>query len=318
MPFQGCGRRCVYCDQRTITGAGDASLSLENVAKTLASRDEAVELCFFGGSFARQSRKKMVAYLETIHLAPAGSKITFSSYPGDFVGSEGAERIELLKGYPIATIELGVPSLDSGVLRACGRDDDIEEIVSAICALREAGFHLGIQIMIGLPGQVYGSALADLQQLAKLKGRERWDLRIYPCLVLQNTELQGLYEGGLFSPLPLEEAVLEAGELLLEAEKLCFTVVRVGLLESASLKKSVVAGPYHPAFGELAYAEKTARRLCSETPQGPWEIPEKTLSQLLGHRAGGLKRMAALSSLSLDETKKRIKRTDRENKLHPM
>lgn len=252
----------------------------------------------------------MTGYLDTVRLAPPGSKITFSSYPGDFTGPKGAERIELLGDYPIATIELGVPSLDPLVLRACGRDDDIEEFVSAIRALQSAAFHLGIQIMIGLPGQSYGSALADLRRIAELKNDSRWDLRIYPCLVLRGTELQNLYERGLFSPLSLEEAVRESGELLIEADALGFTVVRVGLLESASLKESVVAGPYHPAFGELAYAEKTARLLCSKIPRGPWKIPEKTLAQLRGHGARGLKRMAELASLSLDETKKRVTRID--------
>lgn len=312
IPFQGCGRRCVYCDQGAITGAS-GEISPEMIEKTLATRKEPVELCFFGGSFARLPEGTLTELLDTIHTAPGGSKITFSSYPGDFAGPEGERRVELLKSYPIGTIELGIPSLDPNVLRACGRDDDIGEIVSAVARLRSAGFHLGVQIMIGLPGQEHGGALGDLRELAVLKGKESWDLRIYPCLVLRGTALQNLYESGDFAPLSLEDAVRQAGELLLEAEALGFIVVRAGLLESSSLRDSVVAGPYHPAFGELARAEKLVLRLHGSQPHGPWRIPEKSISLLTGHGGRGLKRIAEISKISVGKAKKKIIRISEYN-----
>lgn len=305
IPFQGCGRRCVYCDQNAITGTSD-EISIDTIKKTLATCAEPVELCFFGGSFARLPEDKLTEHLDAIYTAPHGSKITFSSYPGDFTGRDGKRRIELLKSYPIGTIELGVPSLDPSVLRACRRDDDPGEIISSVCALRDAGFHLGIQIMIGLPGQKRGASLVDLRKLAALKGEAVWDLRIYPCLVLRATELQNLYKEGDFKPLSLEDAIRETGELLFEAEELGFTAIRVGLLESPILKNSVAAGPYHPAFGEFAHAEKLALRLCSVHPHGPWEIRAKNISLLTGHKEYGLRRIADLSALSIEEARKKI------------
>lgn len=307
LPFQGCDRRCVYCDQRVITGNTE-EISPEAVEKVLVVQRERVELCFFGGSFARLPWEKWIGLLDTIEKAPTGSKISFSSYPGDFTGTSGEKRIELLKTRPIGTIELGVPSLDPTVLRACGRGDDPREILAVISRLKEAGFHLGVQIMIGLPGQRPGRALEDLRALAAANGETSMELRIYPCLVLRGTELQSLYENGDFEPLSLKDAIREAGALLLEAEALGLTVLRVGLLESETLKSSIVAGPYHPAFGELAHAEKLALRLCSESPHGPWELSEKGFSQLMGHGGRGLDRMSEISSLSPEEVRKRIVR----------
>jgi len=300
IPFQGCGRRCVYCDQSAITGAG-GDLPPDVVSSCLASQRAPVELCFFGGSFARLERKLMVSYLDTVRRAPPGSAVTFSSYPGDFAGEAGGRLLNELKKYPIGVIELGVPSLDPKVLRACGRDDDPEMIKKAIAAVRDSGFRIGAQIMTGLPRQTFESARSGVESLAAIMntagGNGGWDLRIYPCLVLRGTELAEMYKRGEFSPLSLEEAVRGAGELLRDAERAGFRAIRVGLLESSSLREAVVAGPYHPAFGELALSEKLALQLALENPSGPWEIGAKRISQLTGHGRRGINRLSELTGI---------------------
>lgn len=321
IPFQGCSRRCVYCDQGAITGVSAHSECLrpDTIRQTLAAAENAVEICFFGGSFARLPEGQLIALLDLVRAAPRGSKITFSSYPGDFTGAEGQRRLRLLKSYPIGTIELGVPSLDPDVLRACGRDDDPSEIVQAIASLDASGFHLGVQIMIGLPGQESGSSLRCLRTLAALKGEKKWDLRVYPCLVLRGTKLQNLYDEGRFTPLLPEDAVRQAGRLLLEAETLGFTVTRVGLLNSPSLEDSVIAGPYHPAFGELARGEELVLRLLADNPDGPWKIPGTHISRLTGHGGRGLMRLAELSGISAEKARGKIIRTGVEqNKPRPL
>jgi histone acetyltransferase (RNA polymerase elongator complex component) len=248
-----------------------------------------------------------MSYMDTIRFAPEGSRITFSSYPGDFEGDIGALVLEKLKKYPIGTIELGLPSLDPVVLRRCGRDDDPEKIKETIIALRDAGFRLGAQIMIGLPGQTAESSMLDVETIASLMTGARgktWDLRIYPCLVLRGTELESLYRTGQYVPLTLEEAVRQTGALLLYSESLGFKAIRVGLLESDALRESVIAGPYHQAFGELALSEKLALDLSSKVSrkgqkdsQKPWEIDPKKISQLTGHGGRGINRLAELTKI---------------------
>jgi hypothetical protein len=100
----------------------------------------------------------------------------------------------------------------------------------------------------------------------------------------------------------LDEAARMSGKLLLEAERLGFNVIRVGLLESPSLRKAVLAGPYHPAFGELALSEKTALSLFAQNPEGPWTIEAKNISHLTGHGARGIKRLAELAGMTEKET----------------
>jgi histone acetyltransferase (RNA polymerase elongator complex component) len=244
----------------------------------------------------------MIGFLDAVRSAPSGSVITFSSYPGDFDGEYGLDTISILKQYPIATIELGIPSMDSAILEKCGRGGDSESVKSAVTRLRDNSFHLGVQMMIGLPGQTADGVISDMNALASLMpDGGKWDFRLYPCLVLEGTELEAMYRRGEYLPAGLDEAVRMSGKILLEAERLGFNVIRVGLLESSGLKKSVLAGPYHPAFGELALSEKTALTLFAENPKGPWTIETKNISRLTGHGARGIKRLAELAGMTEKE-----------------
>ena len=307
IPGLGCGRRCVYCDQRAITRDAGAVATPEDVRRVVASIGVPVELCFFGGSFARVGAPLMREFLDAIRLGKAGSAVTFSSYPGDFDGESGRDVIRILKNYPIATIELGIPSLDPAVLSACRRDDDAGMIIRSVKRLRDSGFHVGVQMMIGLPRQTEASVLSDVASLAGLMlDSAGWDFRLYPCLVLEGTELEAMYRRGDYVPLELEEAVRSAGRALTAAERNGFSVIRVGLLESAGLRKSVVAGPYHPAFGELAMSERRALSLFEASPSGPWEIPSRAISQLTGHGGRGIRRLAELAGITFSEARERL------------
>ncbi|MDR1472130.1 MAG: radical SAM protein [Synergistaceae bacterium] len=299
IPFRGCARRCVYCDQRVITqdASGGAPVSPDVVRRELSGASGALELCFFGGSFAKLERGEMTELLRAVESAPNGSVVTFSSYPGDFEGTDGAALIDVLRGFPIGTIELGVPSLDPHVLARCGRQDDPGGIKRVLTLLRDEGFRLGVQTMIGLPGQTFESAMSDIEELGRVMAGGAWDLRLYPCLVLRGTELESMSRRGGYSPLGLEDAARQSGALLRAAEAMGFNVIRVGLQDSPTLKRSVVGGPYHPAFGELALSEKLALELFEKNPRGPWRVEPYKISQLKGHGARGARRLAELASI---------------------
>lgn len=303
IPFQGCTRRCAYCDQRAITGAGRgvSPISPEIVRLDMSNVKQPVELCFFGGSFARLPEDEMRAYLGAAYTAPDGSVVTFSSYPGDFEGERGENLVKILREYPIGTIELGIPSLDPLVLRACGRDDDPDAVKNSILLLRNAGFHIGVQIMTGLPEQTPESSLRDVEAIAALMPWDaKWHLRIYPCLVLRDTLLEKMFSAEEYAPQSLESAVRLAGLILKRAESLGFVPIRVGLLESESLRSSIIAGPYHPAFGELAFSELLVLDLLEENPSGPWTISKNKVSWLTGHKKHGLKRLAELTGIDVN------------------
>ena len=303
LPFGGCRGRCVYCHQQTITGVLEVP-SPDYVRSVLAELKEPREVCFFGGSFCRFGRDTVKAYLDAVaECAPAGSRIRFSTYPSDL--RDDSLRA-LVRGYPVACVELGVPSLDRLVLSACRREADPDEILADLAILRNDSFYTGVQMMIGLPGQTPASSLADLEKIACVKGPLVWDLRLYPCLVIENTDLCLMMERGEFAPLTVEEAVLWGGEFLDRALSLGFNPIRVGLQETESLAVSVRGGPHHPALGELIMSEALARRLVRQSPHGPWCTPASATSKLTGHGRFGLSRLSVLSGLSLAETLQKL------------
>lgn len=301
LPMASCPHRCIYCDQNSITGTVVAP-SPEDVAEQLSMEEDALEVCFFGGSFTCLPKERLEAYIEAFLKAPFGSRLRFSTHPLCI----NRATLSLFDSLPLASIELGISSLDDAVLSTCRRGYNGQRAVEAIKEILNCSYPLGLQLMIGLPGQSEESSMRDLEKLAQLKGARDMELRIYPCLVIEGTPLAGMVRSGLYVPLSLEECVHWAGRLLQRARNMGFTILRVGLLETISLAKSVIGGPYYPALGELARAEALALELTGLSRSGPWVIPSTSTSLLLGHKKFGLRRLAQMAGMDPDMAKKLI------------
>ncbi|MDO4952592.1 MAG: radical SAM protein, partial [Synergistaceae bacterium] len=282
------------------------------VRSALAELDEPREVCFFGGSFLRFPYETIRGYLNAAaEAAPKGSTIRFSTYPNDL---DSENICLLLKNYPVSRIELGIQSLDATVLRACKRDLNPNELLASVKRAAEKGFPLGVQLMIGLPSQTVESSLDDLKRLAEIKGSGVWDLRIYPCLVIEGTELAEMFADGRYTPLSVEQAVEWGGRLLAAAEGLNFNVIRVGLQETDSLARSVAGGPHHPALGELIMADAAVLRLLKTSQDGPWTEDSKNISKFTGHGSFGYRLLAERSGRSVDEVRRLLSFTASEKK----
>lgn len=301
LAMQSCPRRCIYCHQGEITGTFRIP-SPKDVKAAAASATEPVEICFFGGSFTCLQPDRQKAYLDGVLKAPRGSTVRLSTHPECLSPSVLAS----LASYPVSMVELGISSLDDQVLSVCNRGYSGAEALSALEIVLDAGFHGGAQMMIGLPGQSEESSFDDLRRLGEVRKTRRLTLRIYPCLVLRNTPLEELYLNGNYVPLDVDAAALWSGRLLVLARELGIPVQRVGLQESAALGRSIVAGPHHPAFGELARSAGLALTLAAGASSGPWQVPQRTMSLLTGHRRYGLRLLAGLAGLSPEETARRV------------
>ena len=278
--------------------------SPEYVSSVLKELDGPREVCFFGGSFCRFGRSTIKEYLDSVaNNAPEGSRIRFSTYPGDL--AERSMR-DLIRRYPIACIELGIPSLDPAVLSLCKREADPGIILADIKTIMDEGLPLGVQIMIGLPGQTMESSLADIRKLADSKGPLSWDLRLYPCLVLESTELETMMREGKYSPLPLDQAIEWGGIVLDSALSLGFYPIRIGLQESELLASKVRGGPHHPALGEMIASEALVRKLIKNNWTGPWVVPDEHLSKFTGHGCFGLRRLAEFAGSTTDAVSEKL------------
>ncbi|MBN2373581.1 radical SAM protein [bacterium] len=258
IPHQGCPHQCVFCDQKTITGS-DSRVSVEEITSKIevfaTSQTDACggdirkEVAFYGGSFTALSHDMQRSLLEpACYALKKGylNGIRLSTRP-DYCDYKD---IQLLKENMVETVELGVQSMDTEVLRLSGRGHTPEESIRAMNVLKSEGFITGMQLMPGLPGEDHISFNHTIRQAIKLKPDF---VRLYPTVVIKGTKLEKLYADGSYKPLSMEDAVHLCSEGTRLLRDSGIRVIRCGLQPSPSLREkgSVCAGPFHPAFGEL-------------------------------------------------------------------
>lgn len=326
----GCPFRCVYCNQRMVTsraaaapvGAGVISQFQAQFGRLLEdAREQGIpgELAFYGGTFTALPPAIIGEILETVTpWVGAGifGGLRFSTRP-DHISEEVCSR---LRRYPIETVELGVQSLVDEVLRESRRGYSSERVKAAVALIRRQGWRLGLQLMLGLPGD---SPTRFLETVAGALTLQPDFVRIYPTLVVTGTVLAEWYRNGSYVPLSLSEAVswcVPAYEAFLQAN---IPIVRLGLHPDPELEKAgtVVAGPYHPAFGYLVRVEWWKMRIDRYLARRQGEVAGKAmtirvaarfLSEVIGPARSNVRHWQARWRLAALAVKGRADRLDGE------
>ncbi len=254
VPHLGCPHACVFCDQRRISGAA-AAPAPEEVDRRIREAEgrEPLEVAFYGGSFTAVDRALQDALLGAVapHLRSGRvSSIRVSTRP-DCVDGEILRR---LFGAGVRTVELGAQSTCDEVLALAGRGHTAEDVRHGAEAVKDAGMALILQMMTGLPGS---SAERDRKTAEDLIGMRPDGVRIYPTVVVRGTELEDLWRSGRYRPQTAEEAAELCAELWEAFSRAGIPVIRCGLNPTEELSGgAALAGPYHPAFGELVQSAR--------------------------------------------------------------
>jgi hypothetical protein len=180
--------------------------------------------------------------------------------------SEG--QLAFLAKRGVKTVELGIQSLSDRVLRASRRGYTAEEARESIQRTQEMGLEVGAQLMVGLPEDSGRESLETAEGLSTLKPDF---VRIYPLLVLRQTELAERMRRGDYTPLGLEEAVTLCVGMLEKFEEASIPVIRIGLQEQVGMRDNkgfLLAGPYHPSFGHLVRSALFLRKVLASLPGG--------------------------------------------------
>lgn len=256
IPHVGCPNACVFCNQRKISGRSRFEMSavrreLEEAFSTVDGT-RPTQIAYFGGSFTGIDRGDMIELLEIageyIDAGKCGS-VRISTRP-DYIDRE---ILDILRRYRVTDIELGIQSTDGGVLRACARGHTAEDSFRAAALVKEYGFSLIGQMMVGLPGATPESERKTARDICDM-GAD--GARIYPTVVFTETALADMTASGVYEPLVLETSVGRAANALAVFLERDVPVIRLGLQSGEALETSdgVIAGGYHPAVGELAYS----------------------------------------------------------------
>ena len=245
------------------------------------------EIAFYGGSFTGLDETYQKKLLETARDEMDKGLIDgirISTRP-DYIDNE---RLKTLKDYGVKTIELGVQSLSDKVLKSSKRGHDSYSVLKASELIREYGFNLGIQLMMGLPEDNEAFLMYTVSETINIRPDF---VRIYPVLVLKETELELLYYNGMYKPLTLEETVKLGKDVLERFYRAGIPVIRFGLqpTDNVNLNNDVVAGPCHPSLrhiidSEIAY-EKMKKVIETTNLSGKgvmFSVPQKELSLFKG------------------------------------
>lgn len=257
IPFQGCPHRCVFCDQEKITSQSNQLVDPLFVKKILDTALESSgfnsfsvrEVGFYGGTFTSLPVGMIKELLNSV--GPYLKKDIFHSVRISTRPDEiDIERLELIKGLGVSTVELGVQSMNDHVLNLSNRGHSVIDIVEAVKLLKHYGFKVGIQLMPGLPGDTEDRFRQSIKEVLELQPDM---VRLYPAIVISGTGLARLYADGKYQPLSLDAAVRMCRESCISLENKGIPVIRLGLMSSPDLLEEgqIVAGPWHKAFGFL-------------------------------------------------------------------
>ncbi|HML36863.1 MAG TPA: radical SAM protein [Bacillota bacterium] len=259
IPHLGCPNDCVFCNQKKITARTrplsreDMESLIEKYLTTITGRGiETVEIAFYGGSFTGIPMEQQREYLSVAKSYKDRGmihKIHLSTRP-DYI-DDGI--LSNLKECGADIIELGVQSLDSEVLRLSNRGHSRESVYAASRLIRDYGFELGLQLMIGLPGDTYEKSISSAREAVKIGPSIA---RLYPTVIIRDTELYEMYRRGEYAPFSSEEMLRTTKDMYQILTGSGINVIRVGLKSTDLISESgEIAGGYHPAFRQLVESE---------------------------------------------------------------
>ena len=302
IPSIGCPHQCVFCNQPLITEKKAVlpdSFEIDSIINhylKFTGQRKRVELAFFGGNFLGLPSDTVLSLLDIVHPYVQQNvihAIRFSTRPDTIT----LQNLALIESYPVSVVEIGVQSMNDEVLKAAQRGHTSRDTIKAIELLKAGSMKIGVQLMVGLPGDNENSLLAGTKKLRDLSPDF---VRIYPLLVFKGTPLARWYREGRYSPLDLAEAVRLVKEMVKIFDSADIAVIRMGLQASDTMEdpSMTLAGPWHPAFGHLVRSEIFYDMLCEKLDNCPASqglikitVNPKSVSLLMGNRKSNMERL---------------------------
>jgi elongator complex protein 3 len=240
-----CPGKCVYCPNSLIkektpksyTGKEPATMravmanfsAKKQILARLKSLKETghntgkIELVIMGGTFpaaslARQKKfvleclntvsGKKTCSLEKARLFAEKSEkrivgMAFETRP-DVCGKKEINR---MLSFGTTRVELGVQNVFDDIYKKIRRGHSVSDVIRATSLLKDSSFKITYHFMPGLPGSSFKRDLLGIKKIFLEQEFRPDSLKIYPCLVIEGTELFEQWKKGLFEPISTETAV---------------------------------------------------------------------------------------------------------------
>ncbi len=307
---RGCPHRCIFCNESMIAGEHPDDITEASVRSIVeqylagtAKKRGGIQIAFYGGNFTGLDEDEQTRllgltepYLETGRV----QSLRISTRP-DAIDRRILDR---LCTYRVRTVEIGVQSMNDEVLTLSERGHTAREAVEAVRLLKEGGLEAGVHLMAGLPGDNPERFSETVDAVIAMKPAM---IRIHPAIVFRGTALGLLYSTGGYRPLSLDEAVSLCKTAVARFAARNIPVVRLGLQTTKEMEApgSILAGPFHPAFGALVYESlfcDMAKALLSRRSQPEekvaFRVSPADVSHLRGRGQSNLKALKEAFGLS--------------------
>ncbi|MFH1032745.1 MAG: tRNA uridine(34) 5-carboxymethylaminomethyl modification radical SAM/GNAT enzyme Elp3 [Chloroflexota bacterium] len=268
-----CPGQCIYCPTysdtpqsytpespavlRAIKCGYDACKQVELRLKTLQEMGhptDKIELIIMGGTFLAQPEEYQYRFIQDCY--DALNSIESTSLEQAKQINETAdqrcvglcietrpdfcqpEHITRMLDFGTTRVELGIQTLDDEIYRLVNRKHTVEDVVKATALLKENGFKVHYHWMPGLPGL---TPMKDLELSENLFSDSRFrpdGLKLYPTMVVQDTELERWYRAGRYQPYDNETMM----DLLTNIKSIVPKYVRISRVLRDIPAKFIVAG----------------------------------------------------------------------------
>ncbi len=291
IPFAGCPGRCIYCAQHEQTGEETRALgkTLDHLQVDLESREKngqtGLGVAFFGGTFTALSpswQNRFLSLAGSYKKKGVLSHIRCSTRP-DCIS---VQNLLHLKDLGLDLVELGVQTFFDNTLKASRRGYNAEVAEQACAAVRQAGLRLGMQMLPGLPGHTIEEFQKDIHRVCRLAPET---LRIYPCLVIGETELTRMWRAGAYTPWSQEKTITAISLALPVLWEKKIKVIRLGLASEKTLLANLHAGPWHSSLGSICRGRALKDVVLSRLAAAPGKtekilVPRKYVSDFWGYK----------------------------------
>lgn len=289
LPHVGCLDRCSYCNQDVITDVGEETLR-KRIEQSLGACRGLCEVGLFGGNMfgiEPEALYRLFSYFNEYRDKITNFRISTKPVPLN------DDIVAILKSNNVTVIELGIPTFNNHILKNLNRKHTGEDLGKAFHRLTQEGFHVALQVMVGLPYETRDDIKETVSNVIRLNPSY---IRIYPLAFIEGTPLAEQYISGEFTPITFEEALYRAMFIYLKVSQRGIKIVKMGLTDNEVIKDRIIAGYHHPAFGHLVKSEAFFRAIMAKlegVKRGEAVtvfLNARDISHLLGHERKNLGR----------------------------
>ena len=225
-------------EQLELTGHHASKIELIVMGGTFPARDLSYQKEFVKGCFDAMNGERSQSLQEAKKLNEDAEHrcvgLTMETRP-DYCKEE---EIRNMLNLGTTRVEVGVQVPDNEIYERVDRGHTVKDVVEATKLLKDSGLKVTYHYMPGLPGS---NMEKDLEYFKELFSDERFmpdSLKIYPTLVVQNSELEEMYERGEYEPYSNEDLI----DLMVKVRKEIPPWVRVMRLHRDVPAQAIVAG----------------------------------------------------------------------------